>query len=350
MDLELRALNVMIGANGSGKSNLISYFKMLNAMMTRSSGLQGFVAESGFAQSVLHHGSKITSQIEGSLTHEGARGTCVYKQILKWVPPDQLTFDEESFGFYSAEKPDRIDETLFAQSQQDTAILSWLHDGRTRELAFAIQKSCPYHFDDTSMKSPIRQHVYDHDEKSLASDGRNLAAVLAGLQEWVPNSYKRILSTIRLIAPYFGEFDLKHGRSQVILNWYEKNSDVLFGPHQISDGTLRAMCLITLLLLPDDQLPSIIIVDEPELGLHPYAISVIASLFKSAAERTQVLVSTQSTAFLDHFEPEDIIIVDRVGKESKFSRPDAVHFKEWLEDYTVSQDWEKNVFGGGPAL
>ena len=347
MDLELRALNVMIGANGSGKSNLISYFKMLNTMMNRNGGIPKFVMDSGYAQSLLHYGSGVTSLIEGAAEYENKDASYRYEHTLRVVPVDQLGFETESFEY----RPNGGGGwSGISRGQQDTELDKWPSKGRPEAsvIAAVFKSARPYHFDDTSTTCGCRQTVYSGEFHSLAPNGRNLAAVLAGLQRSSANTYTQIVATIRLIAPYFGNFDVKAEGHSVVLNWYEKNSEVLFGPHQISDGTLRAMCLITLLLLPDDQLPSIIIVDEPELGLHPYAISVIASLFKSAAERTQVLVSTQSTAFLDHFEPEDIIIVDRVGKESRFSRPDAAHFKEWLEDYTVSQVWEKNVFGGGP--
>jgi predicted ATPase len=162
------------------------------------------------------------------------------------------------------------------------------------------------------------------------------------------------VSTIRLIAPFFDDFDLRRSapsdpnKKDLTLNWRDKGSDQVFGPHQFSDGTLRAICLVTLLLQPESDLPELIIVDEPELGLHPYALSVVASLFKKASHHAQVLVSTQSTTFLDHFDPEDVIVVNRVGRESKFERPDAAEFEAWLDEYSLGEVWEKNVIGGGP--
>ncbi len=139
------------------------------------------------------------------------------------------------------------------------------------------------------------------------------------------------MTTTRLIAPFFDDFDLQPT-----------------GPHQLSDGTLRAICLVTLLLLPEDELPDLIIVDEPELGLHPYALNVLAALFKKTSHHVQVLVSTQSSSFLDHFDPQDVVVVDREGTESKFIRPDAEQLEAWLEEYSLGEVWEKNVIGGGP--
>jgi predicted ATPase len=183
-------------------------------------------------------------------------------------------------------------------------------------------------------------------------DAGNLAAVLFRLREQSnASAYERILSTIRLIAPFFDDFVLEPegpGLKEMLLNWRDKGSDQVFGPHQLSDGTLRAICLISLLMQPESELPDLIIVDEPELGLHPYALNVVASLFKKAAHHSQVLISTQSTSLLDNFDPDDVIVVNREGKESHFVRPDATSLESWLDEYSLGEVWEKNVIGGGP--
>ncbi|MDF5722723.1 MAG: AAA family ATPase [Rhizonema sp. PD37] len=152
-----------------------------------------------------------------------------------------------------------------------------------------------------------------------------------------------------MIAPFFDDFVLELDTSHhVILNWQEKDSDRVFGPHQFSDGTLRAICLTTLLLQPEDKLPELIVVDEPELGLHPYALNVVAGLFSKASLHTQVLISTQSSSFLDNFEPEDVIVVNREGKESQFKRLNPTQLEAWLDEYSLGEVWEKNIIGGGP--
>ena len=183
-------------------------------------------------------------------------------------------------------------------------------------------------------------------------DAGNLAAVLFRLREENNGAvYHRIVKTIQLIAPFFADFDLDPSgpnKEDIILNWKDKGSDRVFGPHQLSDGTLRAICLVTLLLQPESELPDLIIVDEPELGLHPYALNTIAALFKKVSHHTQVLISTQSSSFLDNFDPEDVILVDREGRESKFSRPDPAKLEEWLDEYSLGEVWQKNVIGGGP--
>lgn len=133
-----------------------------------------------------------------------------------------------------------------------------------------------------------------------------------------------------------------------MLNWREKGRDYLFGPHQISDGTLRVIALATLLLQPEDMLPDVIVIDEPELGLHPYAIGVLAALFRKASHHCQLIISTQSAELLDYFDADEVIVVNRKGESSEYRRLTTAELDTWLEDYSLSELWEKNVLGGGP--
>ena len=182
-------------------------------------------------------------------------------------------------------------------------------------------------------------------------DAANLAAVLYRLKSEQEVLYGRIVRNVQQVAPFFLDFDLEPtGRSErdIILNWRHRGSDLIFGPHQLSDGTLRAICLISLLQQPKEDLPNLIIVDEPELGLHPHALDLIASLIQAVSQHRQVLISTQSSAFVDAFEPEDILVVERNEEATKFSRPDRKMLDTWLQDYSLGEIWEKNVIRGGP--
>lgn len=134
-----------------------------------------------------------------------------------------------------------------------------------------------------------------------------------------------------------------------MLNWRDVDSDHLFGPHQISDGTLRAMALVTLLAQPPEGLPSLMVLDEPEIGLHPYAIEIVADLMRSASAYCPLIVATQSVAIVNHFAPEDIVTVTREESQSKFSRRSAESLKDWLADYSIGELWEKNLIGGTPS-
>jgi len=351
MDLELRPLNILIGANGAGKSNLVSFFKMLNEMM--AGRLQQYIGTSGRAQSLLHFGPKVTPQFEAELEFEVDEGVDTYAMQLFHAAGDTLVFADETLSFLHTgyTKPKQVP---LGSGHQETRIGEQADKGEPTARVFRhLLNHCRvYHFHDTSSTARLRQYCYVGDKRWLMPDAGNLAALLFRLRnENDGAAYHPIVTTIRLIAPFFDDFDLEPtgpNKKDIILNWREKGADQVFGPHQLSDGTLRAVCLVTLLMQPDHDLPDLIIVDEPELGLHPYALNVVASLFQKASHHTQVLISTQSSSFLDSFDPEDVVIVNREGKESEFTRPDPTKLDAWLDDYSLGEVWEKNVIGGGP--
>lgn len=351
MDLELRPLNVLIGANGAGKSNLVSFFKMLNEMM--AGRLQQYIGTSGRAHSILHFGPKVTPQMEATLEFEVDNGTDTYAMRLFHAAGDTLVFADETLEFLQTgyTKPKVL--SLGAGHQETRIGLEADKGDSTAKVVRYLLNHCRvFHFHDTSSTARIRQYGYVGDNRWLMPDAGNLAAFLMRLRDMNDGSaYKRILSTIRLIAPFFDDFDLEPAgpnRQEIMLNWRDRWSDQIFGPHQLSDGTLRAMCLVTLLMQPEDELPDLVVVDEPELGLHPYALNVIASLFKKASHHTQVLISTQSASFIDNFVVENVVVVNREDKESLFGRPDPAMLDAWLDEYSLGEVWEKNVIGGGP--
>ena len=182
----------------------------------------------------------------------------------------------------------------------------------------------------------------------MKEDAANIAPFLLRLKEDDNRCYQRIVDTIRLILPFFSDFVLEPRHEHLLLNWRERNSDQVFSVSQASDGMLRVISLVTLLLQPDQDLPDVLILDEPELGLHPYAINIVGGLIRAASTKIQVIVATQSTALVDCFEPEDIVVVEREGRSSTFRQLNAEDLKEWLEDYSLSELWEKNVLGGRP--
>ncbi|MBC1241457.1 AAA family ATPase [Nostoc sp. 2RC] len=348
MDLELHPLNILIGANGAGKSNLISFFKMLNEMM--AGRFQQYIGMSGRAQSLLYFGPKITPQIEARLEFQVDNGMDTYHLRLFHAASDTLIFAEETLSFLQTGwTSPRVDQ--LGAGHQETKINQAAEEGITtaKALKYLLDRCRVYHFHDTSSTAAVRQSCYIGDNRWLMPDAGNLAALLLKFRQDDISAYQRIIGTIRLIAPFFDDFVLEPDASnRVILNWQEKESDRVFGPHQFSDGTLRAICLVTLLLQPEDRLPKLIVVDEPELGLHPYALNVVADLFSKASLYTQIVISTQSSSFLDNFEPEDVIAVNREGKESQFQRLNSTQLEAWLEEYSLGEVWEKNIIGGGP--
>ena len=168
-----------------------------------------------------------------------------------------------------------------------------------------------YHFHDTGDHSPMKKTADVHDNRYLRSDGSNLAAFLYLLRERHRDDYDTVVQVIQQAAPFFKDFDLRPENlnpHKIRLQWRHTGTDAFFDASSLSDGTLRFIALATVFLQPEEYRPAVILVDEPELGLHPYAIALLASLMQQASTETQVVVSTQSSLLLDHFEPEDVIV------------------------------------------
>lgn len=349
MDLDLRPINVCIGANGAGKSNLIAFFKLMNEMMGER--LQQFIGTTGRATANLYFGPRVTLQLEAELRFDVDQGTNGYGMRLFHAAGDSLVFAEEVLS-YQSPKHDRPQQESLGAGHEETLVKEHAgHSPLGKTVRHLLSRCRVYHFHDTSQTARVRQYCYVGDSQWLMPDAANLAAVLYRLRSENDLTYRRIVRNVKQVAPFFVDFDLRpSGRNDtdITLNWRHRDSDLVFGPHQLSDGTLRAMCLIALLQQPKEDLPYVIVVDEPELGLHPHALDLIASLFQAASSQTQVFVSTQSSRFVDAFEPEDIVVVERDGDATTIRRPDPKALGAWLEDYSLGEVWEKNVIGGGP--
>jgi predicted ATPase len=350
--LELRKLNILIGANGAGKSSFVSFFKMLNEMM--AGRLQEFVGKTGRGYSVLHFGPKATPQLEAVLEFEEGDAFDSYYMRLFHAANDILLFADETLdykreGWAGPHMPPRSLGAGHAESR----IGELASQGNPTAKAFhRILNSCRvYHFHDTSQEARIRSFSYINANRWLMPDAGNLPAMLFAYRERFPMIYDRIVSTMRKVLPEFGDFDLGPSRlnpNEIILDWRKQSFDYLFGPHQLSDGSIRAMALCTLFLQPEEFLPDVIILDEPELGLHPHALEIVAGLMRAASEKSQVIVATQSQTFLNFFEPADIVTVECQNGRSRFDRLDPETLKDWLEDYSIGELWQRNVVGGGP--
>ena len=350
--LELRQLNVLIGANGAGKSNLISFFKMMNEMM--AGHIQRHVASTGHATSNLYFGPKVTSQIEAKLEFRAETGAVdTYRLRLAHAARDSLIFTQERLEFQNPGF-DKSKVKELGEGHKETLIgdAADQDDQTARNFRKLLQGCRVFHFHDTGPASRVRNSRYVGDSRWLLPDAGNLAPFLHRLHSKNPGAYRRIVDTVRQVAPFFDDFVLDladPGGNDILLNWrHREEPDLIFGPHQISDGTLRAICLFSLLMQPEEDLPLLIVIDEPELGLHPYALSTLASLCRSASAHVQILISTQSSTFVNHFDPEDIVVAEYDGRSSRFTRQNAEDLEAWLEDYSLGDIWEKNVIGGGP--
>lgn len=403
--LDLSDINILIGANGAGKSNLLSFFELLAAMA--EGRLQHHVGIAGGANDLLYYGAKNTPGITTHLEIDSEERFDTYSPGLRFSPPDTFALTKEDVSFIIKDAPttgsigrrfdyrelekrgkaipsespllyrDDVSKVMFEgfrdtsdktaekttfgfeeefpdareKIEKTISLFQERYDGRAiPDNIFGFLKTFRrYQINDTSISAPIRGPQNIDDNLRLRPDGGNLAAFLYMLKTTKPFYYNRITETLRRVLPFFQDFQLEPRRlnpNQILLQWYEKHSDHLFGTKHLSDGSLRLMVLMTLLLQPDEDMPALMIIDEPELGLHPHAMEIVASAIGFASDHSQILISTQSPDFINFFEPEEIIVVERPKNETILRRLDANKLKKWLEDYSLSELWEKNILGG----
>lgn len=347
---EIRPINVLIGANGTGKSNFISIFSFMHEI--REGRLQEYVRKAGGAEQLLYFGSKTSAAIE----FEASFRKKVNSYSLKLSPTadDSFSPTDETASFWDDSRyPSPYTEYLHSIENGREAGIS---DPNVKKIADWVRHRLGrwrvYHLHDTSEFSPMRKTAKLADNHFLRDDARNLPAFLYLLQQMHEDSYRIIRSTIRQVAPFFDDFILLPdplNEATIRLAWKHTKSDQYFGASALSDGTLRFMALATLFLQPSHLRSKVILLDEPELGLHPYAITLLASMIKQSSIDTQVILSTQSPLLLDHFEPEDVVVTERNDGETVFRRIEAEKLKEWLTEYSLGQLWEKNELGGRPS-
>jgi predicted ATPase len=353
---ELRNLNVLIGANGAGKSNFIGLFRFLASVVGDNFAVD--VQKWGGPEALLHYGTKVTPRMDLEIlfspndgrTSSFENGYCV---TLEATQDNRLIFSRET----PTVKGDRF-KAYSLGAGHDSARIRTDKDSRSATVSrYVLEKLRlwrQYHFHDTGDTAAVKRIHAINDNLRLKPDAANLAAYLRKLKTtpvW-ESSHDRIVETIRRAAPFFGDFVFRDEGSEFIeLEWTERGRpDTPWKAHVLSDGTLRFICLTTLLLQPKDLLPDTVLIDEPELGLHPFAINLLAEMLKEAAESKQVIVSTQSAELLNNFQPDDVVVVQREGEASVFKRLDAEDLADWLADeYSLGELWKRNVLGGRPT-
>ena len=355
-EFELRGLNVLIGANGVGKSNLIGVFRMLSELARDR--LQLFVKREGNADALLFGGRRRTSRMEVELSFNGADqryalalepvadGLALARDLNSSAAPQEYAAAVSGgassiaegastpYGGHSETRAECVEGGEFA-----AYMLPAMRDWRV------------YHFHDTSEVAGIRASQAVRDNLRLKPDGANLGPFLRLLHERHPYEYREIVDAVRMVAPFFGGFVYRKDVDEHMdLEWYHvDDADTPLRSMQLSDGTLRFMCLATLLLQPAALQPRLILIDEPELGLHPFGLALLAEMLESVSETRQVIVSTQSADLISEFRPEDVVVVNRRDGESVFERLDSEDLQDWLKEYSLGDLWRANVTGGGPA-
>jgi predicted ATPase len=345
-NFELKNLNVFVGANGAGKSNLLSFFKMLHKLM--DDDLASYVRDNGGISNILYNGRKITEKMTFEM-YFGIRG---YRFTINPTTENGVALSDEARFYPGVTRWWELGNRNDYSSKLVKEIKSRMGDSEYSKPVYnAIMSWKIYHFHDTSLNAPMREWENVEDNETLRPDASNIAPFLLHLREKYNTEYQNILNACQIIMPYLKDFLLKENtyrggkEIKVNLSWRTKDSDFPMQPYHLSDGSIRFICLATALLQPN--LPSTLIIDEPELGLHPEAIRILGELINSATKRTQIIIATQSPLLIDQFNIEDIVIVNRKDDQSVFERLNRENFDKWLEDYSAGELWVKNVIDGG---
>lgn len=343
LDLALAPLNILIGANGAGKSNFISFFKFMNKLLDKELQLHVRSQLNG-ANRTLYFGRKTTSQLKIDL-HFRPNSYCA---TLVPTNDDSLIFAAEEAQFH-ADEYDYLGGTKTYPLASAGALESGLprpaKQTASQYVATYLQDWKVYHFHDTSDTAKVKSAYSIHATARLLPQGENLAAFLYGMRD--SDSYLRIVQTIQRVAPFFQDFIFEPEANDLIrLRWKHKGSDDYFDANMLSDGTLRFICMTTLLLQP--VLPTIILLDEPELGLHPFAMQLLAAMMRSASKDTQIIASTQSVTLANQFGWQDMVVVDQIDNASHFRRLQENEVAHWLDQYKLGEVWEMNALGGTP--
>lgn len=345
LDLELGPINILIGANGAGKSNFISIFTFFKNIL--DGNMQYHIKSNGLANSFLHFGPKVTDKIRLDIQFD-PKG--YHAEFIHDKNDDLLLFNFEHGSIKNSENVGTLVRSIGDDGLPNYAVTEskFVYS----QLFEDMKKCCVYHFHDTSSAAYFKQAQRLDSSVILRPDAANLAIVLYYIKRYFPDDYYQIVLEIRTVAPFFHDFHFEPqgepGNEFLLLRWIHNTNNGIFSANQLSDGTARFICLATLFLQPAQHRPSTIVIDEPELGLHPNAIENLAEMIKSVSETNQVIISTQSVELANYFEPEDFIVVEEHNGVSEFKRLEREPLEVWLEEYGMGQIWTKNIVGGNP--
>ena len=347
-NLELPQLTVLIGANGAGKSTLIRFFEMLGWML-KAKNLQEFVLRHGGGDDQFFMGARKTPRIHAELCLETASGHNDYRFDLAHVSAgDTVMVMNEAIRFAPGHIQNEATWTEIDAVGKESGLLDWTTKTKTAQTIVSLLRQCStYQFHDTSINAAIHNRWDVTESFRLRSDGGNLAAVLLDLRNSDRKRYELVVKQIGRVLPTFKDFVLEEEAGKVLLRWVGRQSDKVFGSHLTSDGSLRLFCLLTLLNLPPDRLPDVMFFDEPELGLHPHAITLVAEMFKRLSKKRQIFIATQSPYLVDCFELENIIVATANNGETVLRNLPREHYQRWLdEEYQLSEIWLQQATGG----
>ena len=346
---------VLIGANGSGKSNFIRFFEMMDWMIG-AGRLGDFVQLQGGADNQLFGGSRASPLLEAELELRTDAGRNNYRFSLTYAHPDRFIFTDEAFRFSRADFETDAPWQPLGSGHTESRLVKESHGGEVpdfnkttaRVLVGLLRRCTVYQFHDTSRDSTLKKSSDVEDKAYLRSNGGNLAAILYCLEQEDRQRFDTICGHIKRVVPDFDRFQIEESFGKALLRWKLRGMDKTIGAHLTSDGSLRFFALVTLLNLPTEMLPDVLLLDEPELGLHPAAVALVGDMIKVLARERQVIVATQSPLLVDAFEIDEVVVLELQNGQTEVRRFEESAFQDWLDDYTTGELWQKNLLGGRP--
>ena len=323
--------NVLIGANGSGKSNFVHFFNMLSWML-KSRRLAEFVSREGGADHQLYGGSDTTPRLDAEITIRSETGRNDYRFSLVYAHPDQLLFSDEAYRHSRDDFESKAVWNHLGAGHREAQIVSagqgyYEGSAASRKTALTVTnllRNCAAHqFHNTGSTSNFKKTWDPGDHAYMRTDGGNLAAILYWLEHQDLDRYELICGHIRRVLPGFDCFQIEERHGKVALRWRSRLSNETYGAHLTSDGSLRFFALATLLNLPGEMLPGVLVLDEPELGLHPKAITLVADMIRAIEEDRQIILATQSPLLVDAFGLDEVFVLEMRDGRTELTSPDS---------------------------
>ena len=327
--------------------------------MLRSRQLAEFVGRQGGADDQLHGGNATTPRIQAEIAIRTDTGRNEYRFTLAYAHPDQLLFTEEAFRYsrddLGGDAPwnhlgfgHREALIVEAGQSQEATQPPGVHPQTARTVTHLLRNCASYQFHNTGVTSNFKKNWDAEDHAYMRTDGGNLAAILHRLEREDLRRYERICRLVRRVLPGFDRFDIAEQYGKVALRWRSGYSDKTYGAHLTSDGSLRFFAIAALLNLPAEMLPSVLLLDEPEFGLHPKAIALVGDMIRALSESRQVIVATQSPLLVDAFELDEVFVLEIQEGRTVLRQDDPDRLRSWLDEFSVGELWQKNLLGGRP--
>ena len=358
-NVELRPVagaNVLIGANGSGKSNLVHFFNMLSWML-KSRRPAEFISREGGADDQLYGGSDTTPRLDAEIAIRTDTGRNDYRFSLMYAHPDQLLFSEEALRSRRDDSDAEAEWNHLGAGHREALIVTAGQGNRASSAAtqrtggtvtHLLRNCAAYQFHNTGASSNLKKTGDATDAAYMRADGGNLAAILYRLEREDLGRYELICRHIRRVLPGFDCFQIEEQYGKLALRWRSRLFNKTYGAHVTSDGSLRFFALATLLNLPGEMLPGVLVLDEPELGLHPAAITLVGEMIRATAGSRQIVLATQSPLLVDAFKLDEVFVFEMRDRRTELARPDPAQLQPWLDEFSVGEMWQKNLLGGRP--